>query len=172
MSLIGFCSLQAYSEGFAACQQPQPLNTLLSGLRNHEILNSLNRPSGLSSGNHTSKLLLIIGKLEGKIWRDWHIPTQPEKGMFWRNTIKITMTTPLILSTQKPTTGLKPVASMLKLNPFLWDKIDYFYPGKKHYILIEGSLDFPKARALPGMWGSQGFKLLLAALTLPALLMA
>lgn len=86
MSLTGFCSLQAYSEGFGACQQLQPLNTLQSGLGNDEVLNSLNRLSSLSTGNHTSKLLLLIGKVENNLkyeGRDFHIPTQHEKGAFW-----------------------------------------------------------------------------------------
>lgn len=132
MSLPGFCALQAYSEGFGACQQPQPLNTLLSGLRNHEVLNSLNRPSSLSTGNHTSKLLPLIRKLENYLkceGRDFHIPTQPEKGAFWWNTIKITMTTSLILSTrQQPT---RPAAPMSKWNPFAGNWIEYFSLWKK-----------------------------------------
>lgn len=66
--------------------QPQTLNTLQSALRNNEILNFMNRASGLSTGNHTSVLILVIGKLEKKLkheGRDSHIATQPEKEVFW-----------------------------------------------------------------------------------------
>lgn len=63
--------------------QPQILNTL----RNHEALNSMNRLSGLSTGNQTPVLIVVIGKLEKKKikheGRDTHVATQPEKEAFW-----------------------------------------------------------------------------------------
>ena len=40
---------------------------------------------------------------------------------------------------------------MSKWNPFLWTKwIFFFYPGKRYYILTEGSPDFPKGAMLGG----------------------
>lgn len=46
------------------CQQPQPLNTPQSGLRNCEVLNSLNRASDLSIRNPNASPILLIRKTE------------------------------------------------------------------------------------------------------------
>lgn len=96
-------------------------------------LNSLNRPSGLSTGNHSSNRLLLIGKVENNLKRGGRDSTFPPN---LKRSILVKQhednhdyTTDLINTAiiHQP----KPAAPMSKRSPFVWNRGDHFLPWEK-----------------------------------------